>query len=243
MDHLKITCLCCTYRRPRQLEEAIECFLRQDYPKSCCELLILDDAGQYNDQGGENWQLWSLPRRFLTLAEKTNALAGLASTDTNVYAIWDDDDIYLPWHLSAIANAMSDADWTVPSTIMIFDRGHLVLRPTRKRYHSSWAFRRTAFAEAQGYPLIEGADQAFGIKLRSLNAHFGDSNDGFAPSVIYRWGYADDAWHVSESAGRYETIVEELADPGPETLTPGWTRDWESLATDFLATLQRRSNS
>ncbi|MGE4341143.1 MAG: glycosyltransferase, partial [Pigmentiphaga sp.] len=43
---MKIACLCCTFNRPAQLAEAIESFLRQTHPDK--ELIILDDAGQYD---------------------------------------------------------------------------------------------------------------------------------------------------------------------------------------------------
>ncbi len=42
-------------------------------------------------------------KRFCTLGEKRNASAALASADVDAYAVWGDDDIYLPGHLEAIA--------------------------------------------------------------------------------------------------------------------------------------------
>ena len=56
---MKIAAVCVTYLRPRQLGWMIHCFLRQDYPAARRELVILDDAGQYDNQSGPGWRLVS----------------------------------------------------------------------------------------------------------------------------------------------------------------------------------------
>ncbi|HUT14422.1 MAG TPA: hypothetical protein VMY42_28310, partial [Thermoguttaceae bacterium] len=57
----------------------------------------------YDEQMGPGWWLLSLGKRFRTLGEKPNACAALASADVDAFAVWDDDDICLPWHLEAMA--------------------------------------------------------------------------------------------------------------------------------------------
>jgi glycosyltransferase involved in cell wall biosynthesis len=99
------------------LAEAIECFVRQDYPAELRELIVLDDASQYGHQRGDGWRVVSLPLRFRTLGEKRNASAALVSPDVDAYCVWDDDDIYLPWHMSAAAAALAEADYTIPTVI------------------------------------------------------------------------------------------------------------------------------
>jgi hypothetical protein len=76
---MKLAALCCTYQRPHLLGQLIESFRRQDYPLSMRELIILDDAGQYENQHEDGWRLISVPSRFATLGEKRNACAALAS--------------------------------------------------------------------------------------------------------------------------------------------------------------------
>ena len=49
------------------------------------ELMILDDAGQYENQEGDGWRLISIPSRFRSLGEKRNACAALASPDVEGY--------------------------------------------------------------------------------------------------------------------------------------------------------------
>ncbi|MEZ6097180.1 MAG: hypothetical protein R3C03_23650 [Pirellulaceae bacterium] len=78
---MKLAALCCTYLRPQSLGQLIECFLRQDYHRDQRELIILDDAGQYENQSGEGWRLISVPHRFNSLEKsETPALHSLHRT-------------------------------------------------------------------------------------------------------------------------------------------------------------------
>ena len=101
---MKIAVVCVTYNRPRQLGQMIRCFQRQDYAPR--ELVILDDAGQYASNEGPGWRLTSIAERFPTLGEKRNAAARLVSPDAAALAVWDDDDLYMPWALRASAAAL-----------------------------------------------------------------------------------------------------------------------------------------
>ena len=73
---MKLAALCCTYLRPDGLGQLIECFKRQNYPLDQRELVILDDAGQYENQSGEGWRLVSIPSRFPVSWRKTKCLRG-----------------------------------------------------------------------------------------------------------------------------------------------------------------------
>jgi glycosyltransferase involved in cell wall biosynthesis len=113
---MKIAAVCCTYLRPKALGRLIHCFLQQDYPKR--ELIILDDAGQYDNQQGDRWRLISVNSRFPTLGEKRNAAVALVADDVEALAVWDDDDLYLPWALRACAEALRVAPWSRPSIVL-----------------------------------------------------------------------------------------------------------------------------
>ena len=71
---MKIAAVCVTYLRPVGLGRMLACFLQQDYPDR--ELVILDDAGQYDDQEGDRWRLVSVSKRYPTLGEKTQRRGG-----------------------------------------------------------------------------------------------------------------------------------------------------------------------
>jgi hypothetical protein len=48
----------------------------------------LGDAGELKNETGEGWQIISISRRFRSLSEKFNALAGLAQGD--ILVVWED---------------------------------------------------------------------------------------------------------------------------------------------------------
>ncbi len=116
-----VTCLCPTYGRFARLREALACFLAQDYPNK--RLLILNDAPEplflshttpHGSAYGPEWEDQGLhiinaePNTFANLGEKRQVL--LVAAQTPLVAHWDDDDLYLPWHLSRAVAALLARD-------------------------------------------------------------------------------------------------------------------------------------
>ena len=97
------------------------------------------------------WRVVSSPVRFRTLGEKRNSSAALVSPDVNAYCVWD-DDIYLPWHMSAAAAALTNANYTIPTQLYIDKNGHLEPKVNQSLFHGAWSFRREAFERVCGYP-------------------------------------------------------------------------------------------
>jgi hypothetical protein len=239
---LKITAICCTYKRSSVLPTAIECFLRQDYPSELRELVVLDDAGLHGNQEGPGWKIVSFDQRFRTLGEKRNASAALASSTTDAYCVWDDDDIYLPWHMSAAASALEEAEFSRPSAIWLDGPEHRLRRArTKGLYHGAWAFRRSLFERAHGYPFIQsGQDLGLLKRFHDLGATYADPLSCDArPSYIYRWFTTDTGWHLSAMGrGGYERL-ESLERGEAQKMVPSWDVDW--VAASKRATRVRRS--
>jgi glycosyltransferase involved in cell wall biosynthesis len=182
-----VSCLCPTYLRPRLLENSIACFLAQDYPAERRELVILDDAGQIAPRKGDGWEVISTARRFRSLPGKFNALADLARGD--ILAIWEDDDIYLPWHITAHVKALQDGGFSKPSRVLSLYTGTLQGEDATGRFHASIAFTRAAFDAAGGWPLTRRGDfdQQFLARLSQSSATT-DPCRTHAPSYVFRWG-------------------------------------------------------
>ncbi|MEM6258484.1 MAG: glycosyltransferase [Planctomycetota bacterium] len=224
----KLACLCCTYQRPQVLENAIESFLRQDYPKGRCEMIVLDDAGQYHPASYENWHIISMKRRFRTLGEKRNACAALSSPDVEGYVVWDDDDIYLPHTLRAHARALDQAEWSRPS-LFLHEHidGRLDARPTEGLYHGGWAFRREVFERHHGYAAVSAWEDAQLMRrLEHTGVSQADPCTLNGPYYVYR-SETSGTWHITDWA---RNGYEELAKiPQPETLydlKPNWPIDY-----------------
>lgn len=182
-----VSCLCPTYLRPKLLENSIACFLAQDYPADRRELVILDDAGQIAPQKGDGWEVILVARRFRSLPEKFNALAGLARGDMLV--VWEDDDIYLPWHITAHVEALTDGGFSKPSRVLSLYTGTLQEEDATGRFHASIAFTREAFESAGGWPLTKRGDFDQQLLARlSRSSAIVDPCRNHPPSYVFRWG-------------------------------------------------------
>lgn len=196
---MKIAAVCCTYLRPKQLGHLIRCFELQDYPAAKRELVILDDAGQYHNQQGHRWRLISTDRRLPTLGEKRNAATALVSDDVEAVAVWDDDDLYLPWALRASVAALKLAPWSRPSLVLHPQQdGSLGQHQTGGLFHGGWAYARKVFQQVGGYPPINnGEDQGFARRMNLARIKETDPIQlGLKPFYVYRWGTGG-GWHLS----------------------------------------------
>jgi glycosyltransferase involved in cell wall biosynthesis len=182
-----VSCLCPTYRRPKLLENSIACFLAQDYPADRRELIVLDDAGELQNQTGEGLHVISIPRRFRSLPEKFNALAGLARGE--ILVVWEDDDVYLPHHISIHVAAMEGHVWSKPSKVLSDYTGEIREEDATGRFHASLAFTRHAFEQVGGWPLtLRGDfDQQLISRLNAIGLP-GDPYQLAAPAYVFRWG-------------------------------------------------------
>jgi len=210
---VKIAAVCVTYHRPRELGDLIACFRAQDLPLAARELVILDDADQYRVDRtgppmriaelapdrptliGPGWRLYSVGERFATLGEKRNAAARLVSPDVEALAVWDDDDVYLPWSLRASAATLARAPWSRPSIVL--HRGHRGLAqhrtypddaPDDKLFQGGWAYTRDAFDAVGGYPAWDnGEDKRLAAAFGAHGFSDADPISAWQPFYVFNW--------------------------------------------------------
>lgn len=185
-----VSCLCPTYCRPKCVENAIACFAAQDYPAARRELVILDDAGQLvlGNNVPSNVRLISIKDRFRTLPEKFNALVGLAKGD--FYCVWEDDDIYLPWHIIASVQSTSkDFPWCKPSKVWSNYGGKLHQEQSDGRFHASLSFSRDALVLTNGWPITQRADFDQQLIANLIDEVSSPANTWpeNVPSYVFRW--------------------------------------------------------
>jgi len=244
---MKITACCITWNRPRELERLIECFTRQTHKDR--ELLILDDAGQYPDEpSGDRWQVISINKRFDCIGAKRNALAFMTG-DTDSLAVWDTDDIYLPWALESSVNALEKSPWAQChevlewSTPYSWTRHETFSRAHRKvlGYHGSWSYRKSAFIDVGGYPATGQEDNPLRVKMIE---RFGMSANPICKDYPDPWYvYSRGASHISTlyaNAKSFQAAWDQMGaeEVTQETLTPGWDQDY--LAIDMPTRLRCR---
>ena len=187
-----LVAICPTYNRRRLVENAIACFLAQDYPPHRRQLLVLDDFGDLGSVERDTWSVVSQQTRLPTLPSKYSALAELACTrwpDLDALVIWEDDDVYLPRHLLSHGQALRSGRWSKPATVLSTHGGTVHEEPSAGRFFASIAFRLELFRAADGF--VETArgdfDQQFLSRLQSFGGPPVDTTSDAAPTYVFRW--------------------------------------------------------
>ena len=200
---MKIYCLCPTYGRPRALiENTLACFLAQDYTDS--ELIIFDDGQTLEPQRGKRWRIVTDDERLPSLPAKYNWILGLIIAENrtiepekSAVCVWDDDDVYLPWHLSQHAKTLQANEWSHPrevwSTYVSSTQqagGRLAVRePATGRFHGSLAIRWDLMRRIGGWIMTRRADfdQQQIAECERLAGAPGRPDEDAIPSYVFRW--------------------------------------------------------
>lgn len=193
-----VSCLCPTFRRTaRLLANSVACFEQQTYPSSLRELIILDDAGLLTEKQVDNWKIVSVNKRYTSLPDKYNALLKLAGP-VDIIVVWEDDDIYLPWHIQSVVESVVDfsvkpkkpkAAWSHPKNVWSLYGGEIHQEGAAGRFHASLGFCREALDRIGGWPDTERGDfdQQLISKLRSTYGPPGDPCESGEPGYVFRW--------------------------------------------------------
>jgi hypothetical protein len=194
---MRLVCLCPTFNRaPQPLATAIACFEAQDYEDA--RLLVLDDGGAVAPGQGERWEIRSAPERFPSLPHKFQALVEWADEgEWDAAVVWEDDDVYLPWHLSTYAAALRRGGWAHPQHGLWCSRDGVERADAVGRFHGALAARRELLEEVGGWlgvvppdrPRIANFDQRLIGALTEREPPI-DPTGPRGHSYIYRWGTA-----------------------------------------------------
>jgi hypothetical protein len=181
----------------------------------------------------------NVPERYPTLGDKHNAAIALARGE--LIAVWDDDDISLPWRLSLSVERLGDADYFNPKRFWMMRRDELRPDPQSNIGHNLSLFRRAAYEAVGGYPALgSGVDLALDTALRARVKQGGGAvagRDGIETGdlyYIYRWGVSPA--HLSAAApqtavdvnphAKYERVGARPIEPGRFVLRPHWRQDY-----------------
>ena len=248
IDPPGVSCICPTYGRVKLLEEAIESFLRQDYPGPK-ELIVLNDYAQQTLAFDHpDVRIINLPKRFHSVGEMYKAAVALASHD--LIFVWHDDDIYLPHRLSySVAHCDQDTAFFKANQAWFWNQGKLS-GPEQNLFHGGSCWRRTLFSQVQGYPHIDNHyDREFEQLCQAENPS-AIQVDQIEPNdiyYIYRWG-GTGSYHLSALGANGQAqqnvtvyIAQQAASgqipQGPIQLKPHWQSDYLALVQAWLATL------
>ena len=211
---MHLTCLTPTYGRPTLVRNALALFLSQRMrPGDTAHMLIWADDGLIPSQSGASVGLsWEIvgTDEWIPLTEKYAPMLAHVRDHVDAWVVWDDDDVYLPWHLAAHANALEQGQWSHPSSAWS-TYGGLHERPLSGRhYHGALAVRAELMAALGGWPVTDRSD----YDKQMLAACWRESGPPSDPihhapaSYVYRW---QDTAHGHASGrimgGRYRKPV------------------------------------
>lgn len=227
----KVSCQCLTYGRPGLLLEAIESFLRQDYPGEK-ELIVLNDQpGVVLNFDHPEVKMINRPERVETIGGKRNKCARLSVGQ--ILIPWDDDDIHLPWRISVIVSEMKNYHFFKPKRFWVSTQNRFQIEQPSGGAPSMAGFSKELWAKVGRYPEMQsGQDTEFQKRIKEqfpklLDIHYTDDEK---VSYIYRWGTG--YYHLS-GYGRgqrgFDIIRQrsgETISPGEYDLQPGWREDY-----------------
>lgn len=236
-----VTCICPTYNRAPDhlwlLEEAVESFLRQDYPASRRELIVYNDCPEqtltidpYHESLGV--RIINAKERCPTLGDKHNEMVW-QSAHEDLICPWDDDDISLPSRISQAVEMLGHADYWKPPQVWFGQRGQpLVWKHNVGVRHHASIFRHLAWERVQGYPPLNGSqDMALDQLLREQCWVAPEGNIGPRDwQYIYRWGVSP--VHISSNRdldGMYARIGSRPVVEGTFAIVPSWKEDYPAL--------------
>lgn len=227
----KASCQCITYGRTSLLNEAVACFLSQDYPGEK-ELVILNDYPKMKIECDIPMvKVINLDERISNIGKKRNACCGYCTGD--IIFPWDDDDISLPHRISYSVSKMSNHRYYKADKLWYWKNGIISKDPKKTVAHAMGCFSTEFFNEAGGYPEIDsGQDQALENKF---SGKYRTIEDISIDSIYYIYKFpGTGSYHLSAfgyGKGFIETekYVNKLELPKIFKIVPDFTADYLSL--------------
>lgn len=244
-----------TFGRPEYVAESIAMFLAQDYPAK--ELIILNDCpGQILTGDFPDVRIINAKDRYSHLGDKRNAIIEEARGD--LIAVWDDDDVYLPWRLS-----YSVAEMEAHQTGLYFPAeywaywGDLNLHDNHANAnwisHPAYLFRRDLWREAGKYPpRTLGEDSVLAWKmLAKLGLQWPNFEVPRVDRVLVLRGrsqFHHTSFQGGEQApntasGTVELVPRPIADPVLRTAVEGLIERKRTADSYRMAIAQREADS
>lgn len=162
-----ISCKCITYGRIDTLEEALYSFITQEYDGES-ELIIVNDYPlQKLIFDHPKVKIFNLDYTFDTIGEKENFAVSQCTHD--IIAVWDDDDIAMPNHLSNIDKYfVDDSDLLHWQRGVLFNAGQI--SAINSVGNSGIVYSKKIWKEIGGHPKENaGYDMSFVLKIKSIS--------------------------------------------------------------------------
>lgn len=242
---LPISCKCITYGRVSLLEESLASFLAQDYAGESELVIVNDYPAQRLHFDHPRVRIYNLDFTFPSIGAKENFAVSACRYDT--VAVWDDDDIALPWHLQNINRHFRGHD------LLHWQRGAYLevgeLKALNSLGNSGIVYSRPLWLAVGGLPSENaGYDVTFVNRLREAGAHVALAEPP-PPEVSWFYRWRGGSYHMSGMGtddgtrpnilARHAAHIEGLRrtgeiPTGDIQLLPQWRRDYTQMLEEYL---------
>lgn len=244
-----ISCKMITYGRVELLQEALHSFLIQEFDEPS-ELIIVNDYPlQKLKFDHPRVKIYNMDKIFQTIGEKENYAIERCSGE--IIAVWDDDDIAMPWHLSNIRKY-----WKENTNVLQWGNGAYYNHPniTKLCYigNSGLVYSKKAWEQIGKSPIMNaGGDTVLYTKLRELGEE--GYVCAFPPdeevSWWYRWALPVPTYHQSGAGfdvdGKPNIVMRNAAfieqqrrhkkiPVGDIELKPHWKQDYTQILRKYV---------
>jgi len=194
---MKVSCVCCTYGRFTFLKRAIACWLNQDYGHA--ELIVFNTAEQplTLDKSLQGRRIRLINQSRDTMNGLPYSSLGMVRHDAaayaagDVYVCWDDDDLYLPWHLSqGVANlTLCGRGAWMPAQSYFSDNGGQTYHLSRNAFEAS-VLVQTDHLRRYGFDTNKSGAEHLSWRMAMVADGHLSEDDEVAPfeSYAYVWG-------------------------------------------------------
>lgn len=191
-EHLKVVCLCPTYgRSPALLNNTLACFDAQTHKNRV--LMLYDDLGTLHSvqiDSPSRVVSVSRARRSSSVGAKYNEMIDIIQTHylADIYVVWDDDDVYLPDHITShVRTIAAGHKWSKPSRIISAYHSPPAVEDASGRFHGSIAVRADVVKEVPWIDTVRATfDQEYIAALTEVEPP-GDPCAIMPPQYVYRW--------------------------------------------------------
>jgi glycosyltransferase involved in cell wall biosynthesis len=233
---MSFLCLTAVYNhRQEWLESLIQAFYDQDYDGPATLVVVDDRVNPLPDKAmmdvkGRAVFFEPMAMRAPSLMAKYDLGFNSVGLHYDYVCVMDDDDGYLPDHLSQHAAILKDHPWSYPKEVFSSWGGRMQIEQSGGRFWASSAYRTDALEEIGGYlnqdTLRADFDTHF---LQRLQDRFGGPKQQKYPSYIYNWEATGDnhsSGHIDAGVWKYREIPEARV-TGP--VKPGYSAVMKSI--------------
>jgi len=240
-----ISCKCITYGRVELLEEALHSFLLQDYPGKK-ELVIVNDYPlQKLKFSHPEVRIINVDTTFPTIGDKENFAIERCKAD--IIAVWDDDDIAMPWHLTNIAKY-----WKDDTDLLFWNRAVYYNEPNITAItaigNSGIVYSRKAWEKIGKSPIMNaGGDMVLIESIRKIGNVVYASPPDNEVSWFYMWGgrgyhqsgQGTDTPDKPNIIQRHSDFIEQQRlkgkiPTGEIQLNPHWNKDYQKMLLEHV---------